>query len=594
MDSRINEPLKKRLTKEMGIDLLSWNINDVKDKVLGLKTSNQEFLAHLKEQQIFCLQETKEEVKIPLYKCYNKLRADSRSGGLCIGVPRNIEHLVQPVDTSQYNDIMAIRLSAGILGDEVILVNVYDSPENSSYKIRRRRQGHFKNTLEELACFLSSLTCGASYVIVGDMNARIGGLCEPPRTTNNTVDDLIDGSFNSKSYNMTPVRNSEDSIINDRGKKLLDLVSEVDIKILNGSTLGDIFGRYTCLHYNGSSVVDYIMVSHALSAKVTRFKVLEFTNLSDHRPITCHLKCTRRLTTQEPEVEYTDQPPKFSWDRESSANAFRLSQSDPEYIEPCQQACSRECQTKEDVMKPNDTLMDLLTIAARSSLVVKGGTKTKQSTRRKSRKNPWFDADCIRSRISLRKSCKEYCKSPNNAEIRCRYYSKRKEYRRTIKVKRAAYFAKMNQEIEEGSNIKWENFKNLKSGHSYNGDSMDLYDLANFYKFFKDLYSEQTIAPEIVSCLKEKAQVLQQEPINEGMRQALNDTITETELLRNIQRLKRGKAAAEDGLLNEFFKYATHNTKLVILKVFNECLLNGIYPWNTALIIYTTSPQERR
>ena len=584
MNSRVNEPLRNSFTKEKGIDLLSWNINDIRDKVLGPKTANQEFLAQLKDQQIFCLQETKEEVKIPLFKCYNKLRADSRSGGLCIGVPRNIDHLVQLIDTRQYNDIMAIRLSAGILGDEVILVNVYDSPENSSYKIRRRRQGHFKDTLEELACFLSSLTCGTPYVIVGDMNARIGELCEPPRATNNTIDDLIDGSFKSKSYNMTPVRNSEDSIINERGKKLLDFVSEVDIKILNGSTLGDIFGRYTCLHYNGSSVVDYIMVSHALTTNVIRFKVLDFTNVSDHRPITCRLKCTRRVATEEPAVEYAEQPPKYSWDRESSATAFRLSQSDPEYITRCQQACSGECQTKEDVIKLNATLMELLTTAARSSLVVKRVSKTKQSNRRKSRKNPWFDTDCIRSRISLRKSSKEYCKDPKNDEIRSRYYLKRKEYRRTIKLKKIAYFAKMNQEIEEGNNIKWENFKNLKTEQLTNGDNMDLYDLANFYKFFKDLYSEQTIAPEIVSYLQEETQSLQQESVNEEMSQVLNGTITDAELLRNIQRLKRGKAAAEDGLLNEFFKYATSNTKSVILKVFNECLKNGIYPWNTALI----------
>ena len=230
--------------------MICWNINDIKDKVLGFKTANQDFLAQLKNQKIFCLQETKEEVQIPSFKCYNKLRVDSRSGGLCIGVVRELNHLVQLVDTSQYNDIMAVRLSARILGEEVILVNVYDSPENSSYKTRRRKQGHLKDTLEELSCFLSNLACGTPYVIVGDMNARTGNLCEPPRTNNGTIDDLIDGSFLRRSYNMTPTRNSEDDTINERGKKLLDFTSEADIKILNGSTLGDVFGRYTRLHYN--------------------------------------------------------------------------------------------------------------------------------------------------------------------------------------------------------------------------------------------------------------------------------------------------------------------------------------------------------
>ena len=314
MISRDNRAQRNGSHQDRSINLLSWNINDIKDKVLGLKTASLEFLAQLDGQDIFCLQETKEDVKIPLFKCYNKLRGDSRSGGLCIGVRREIDHLVQLMDTEHYHDIMAIRISAEILGVEVILVNVYDSPENSSYKIRRRNEGHFKDTMEELSGFLSSLTCGTPYMIVGDMNARISNHCEPPRSNNNTIDDLIDGSFKSKSY-MTQARNSEDSMINDRGKKLLDFVSEADLRILNGSTLGDIFGRYTCLQYNGSSVVDYMMVSNAITTKVTHLKVLDFTNISDHRPITCQLLCTQWFKSHEPMAKYAEQPPKYSWDK---------------------------------------------------------------------------------------------------------------------------------------------------------------------------------------------------------------------------------------------------------------------------------------
>ena len=99
----------------------------------------------------------------------------------------------------------------------------------------------------------------------------------------------------------------------------------------------------------------------------------------------------------------------------------------------------------------------------------------------------------------------------------------------------------MNQEIEESHNIRWDKFKKLKTEYSTNGDCMDLYDLANFYKFFKDLYSEETISPEIVSHFNEETKSLQQEPIIEEMDQVLNDEITDAELSRNILKLKRGK-----------------------------------------------------
>ena len=70
------------------------------------------------------------------------------------------------------------------------------------------------------------------------MNARIGNLNEPSRSRkhSDTIDALVDGSFNSESYNMTSTRNSEDDTINERGRKLLDFVAETDLEILNGST----------------------------------------------------------------------------------------------------------------------------------------------------------------------------------------------------------------------------------------------------------------------------------------------------------------------------------------------------------------------
>ena len=253
-----------------GIGLLSWNINDISDKILGPKTSTQQFLAQLNGQQVFCLQETKAEVKIPGFECRNKLRPDSRSGGLCIGVHRKIAHLVEPVDTGGFPDIMAVKISGEIMqgGEDVILVNAYDSPPDSSYKTKRRKKGLMRVTLEDLSSFLSGLKRGTPYIIVGDMNARTGNLTEPSRLKGDIIDDIINGSFKHESYPMAQTRNSEDATINERGKRLLDFVSEADLKILNGSTTGDIFGKITCLRYNGNSVVDYMLVSNAFISHI--------------------------------------------------------------------------------------------------------------------------------------------------------------------------------------------------------------------------------------------------------------------------------------------------------------------------------------
>jgi hypothetical protein len=64
----------------------------------------------------------------------------------------------------------------------------------------------------------------------------------------------------------------------------------------------------------------------------------------------------------------------------------------------------------------------------------------------------------------------------------------------------------------------------------------------------------------------------------------LNAEITIEELCKNIKKLKKRKAAAEDRIANEMLIYTNQRVKEVILKVYNECLSHGVYPWNTALI----------
>ena len=113
-------------------------------------------------------------------------------------------------------------------------------------------------------------------------------------------------------------------------------------------------------------------------------------------------------------------------------------------------------------------------------------------------KNAWFDGECRIMKRNIRKYAKIYCKSPHNAEIRIHYYLLKKEYRKTLKCKKYQFFAKLNRDIEDNNNIRWDNFKSLKSKHS-DSEKLDLYDLANFYKFFKELYSEKTLPDEKIA-----------------------------------------------------------------------------------------------
>jgi hypothetical protein len=57
---------------------------------------------------------------------------------------------------------------------------------------------------------------------------------------------------------------------NNSGKLLVNFCKETRIRILNGRTTGDLNGRPTCITYNGSSLVDYTLISEELLKSVTK------------------------------------------------------------------------------------------------------------------------------------------------------------------------------------------------------------------------------------------------------------------------------------------------------------------------------------
>ena len=60
-----------------------------------------------------------------------------------------------------------------------------------------------------------------------------------------------------------PVRNNNDRKIAGQCKALIDLINSAHLTIANGRTLGDLQGKFTCHHWNGSSCVDYGIMSYS-------------------------------------------------------------------------------------------------------------------------------------------------------------------------------------------------------------------------------------------------------------------------------------------------------------------------------------------
>ena len=274
-----NRPISR--TRHHNLEILSWNIQDSQIKNEGGKTADTNFLKILHSAQIFCLQETKGEIKIADYRCYNVLRKRSRSGGLCIGIHQSILKGIKYLNNTSNPDLQAIKLSKAFfkLKNDIVLINVYNSPENSSYKLNNQQE---ECTIDLVSQYISKLAeTGVDIMLMGDFNARIA----------NKEDFLLPDkhqdlgpSFNSPYESQITPRNTKDSVTNTNSSDFLDLLIANSLKLLN-RTLGDCFGELTCLKHNGNSIVDYIAVSDNLIPNIRFFKIDPFTPFSDHKPI---------------------------------------------------------------------------------------------------------------------------------------------------------------------------------------------------------------------------------------------------------------------------------------------------------------------
>lgn len=61
--------------------------------------------------------------------------------------------------------------------------------------------------------------------------------------------------------------------VNQHGKWLADMCIDNQMYMLNGRTLGDLTGKFTCHTMRGSSVVDYFICSNSLSNIVLSMNV---------------------------------------------------------------------------------------------------------------------------------------------------------------------------------------------------------------------------------------------------------------------------------------------------------------------------------
>ena len=100
---------------------------------------------------------------------------------------------------------------------------------------------------------------------------------------------------------------------NSNDKLLTNICIGNHLITLNGRTIGDLLGQYTCHTYNGASIADYVIVSHDLLASVVGFRFDDITEYSHHSCLSFTLESQYTRNSND-SIKLTLHNKSFVWD----------------------------------------------------------------------------------------------------------------------------------------------------------------------------------------------------------------------------------------------------------------------------------------
>ena len=408
-----------------------------------------------------------------------------------------------------------------------------------------------------------------SVMLVGDLNGRVNthDLDYIALDSSKHVDLPTDYFPDNVYLN----RNSRDqSATDDHGKMILDLCHSAQLRVLNGRTLGDSRGEFTCHRYNGSSVVDWWLVEHKLLSSVVFFRVENLSPMSDH----CQLSMSLRVgclpaATQQQDLQPSPVGPKWN-------SLFKLA-----YESHLQAQSTHDTA---DSFLISDASASELAVRL-TSLLHYNNFKTTHSRHRKRRhEKKWFDKDCsqLRKHLFYLSRQLKYCKTWELPDKLKAFYSTKKRYKSLLRKKQRIFRATLVNRLYdmEKDNPKafWDTLREIESADKSDLDFNTVVSPMDWLSHFKSLMCKNIHNSEPLEV--NIADIISNDNV-------LDNLITEKELIGAASSLKNNKACSFDLLSNEMIKCSVPIYSSCYLKLFNSILSTGSFPdiWRNNIIV---------
>lgn len=561
------------------IKIAAWNINGLFSKHQN-KLQDQLFLDSISNKDVVILTETKcsysETIHIPNYYTFSLNRtplktAKTDSGGIALICKQKLKSGIAILPTTS-EDYMWVRLNKSFfnLSKDLYICAIYNPPPGSTYSQRQ-----LCDPLEKIEEDIIKFSKVGDIMMVGDLNARTSSC---PDSINGDSDIVFPIYANDN----IPTRNSMDKTLDSRGKHLLEICIQSQLCILNGRCLGDTLGNFTCHNYNGSSVVDYSIVSENLYNDIVYFNVEKLNGvLSDHSMITTMIKIQKPIKLNTRNINLHKISRNLIKFTESTKTQYQNNLNNPttkSKIINLINNCNMD-NVDETIKSFNDILIQQLP---------KQPHRTRKNIKRhkpKIKQNKWYDNTLYNLKKLVIKKGQLMSDYPFDKSIRLSFLCLRKKYRKACKVKARNYKSDLINKLQalEFKNPRqyWKILNELLGNDSEKSDPSTTISPGDWYDYLFNLKTDR-IPSRIENDLHTKLKKLEENVIfNE-----LDFSITEKEVTDAITKLKNNKTPGLDDISNEMLKYSNSIARTLMVKIFNKILLSGNYPqvWNQGYV----------
>lgn len=410
------------------LSFCSWNVEGLRDTL-----SDTDFLKEIKRFDFVSLMETwldaDYKVNVENYyafsKCRNKsAKAIRNSGGITVLVKNNLRRGVKFLDKESSEEFVWFKLDKKFfnLQYDVFCCSVYIPPQNS-LREKRINIDHFSVLQDKIYNFSKK----GKIILCGDFNARVGNLNDYECDDNFVVDGDFHTDFSSTINIGT--RGSRDTNTNSYGKSLAELCIGNNFVILNGRTKGDFLGQYTCHTYNGSSVVDYGIVSQSIFPLIKVFKVSGITEVSHHCSISFVLEA-EVISQSEEKISLDKHTDKILWN-DSLKKDFVKSVGTSECINEMDSLFN----SVNEIDKLTSKFTDIIVNNAKHTLSFKTGKCYTKRHERKVKHQKWYDKSCHSLKKELRRLGSLLLKYPKDPFIRHSFFCTKKKYKKLVRKK---------------------------------------------------------------------------------------------------------------------------------------------------------------